>query len=89
MQRRNPAADGSQYREALGVRARVNLTDKTKLFQSTVNVRNLHAMENLLAEPAAFNGNTTSSRFPLTSELSGTAIAMKRWPPPWPYLKTL
>lgn len=42
--------------EALGVRARVNLTDRARLFQSTVNVKNLHAMENLLAGPTAFNG---------------------------------
>ena len=42
--------------EALGVRARVNLVDQGKLFQSTVNVKNLHAMENLLAGPTAFGG---------------------------------
>ena len=42
--------------EALGVRARVNLTDPNKLFQSTVNVKNLHEMEELLAGPSAFNG---------------------------------
>ncbi|HZQ70071.1 MAG TPA: cytochrome c [Terriglobales bacterium] len=42
--------------EALGVRARVNLTDKARLFESTVNVKNLHAMENLLAGPTPFSG---------------------------------
>ncbi|MBZ5722098.1 MAG: hypothetical protein LAO03_17130 [Acidobacteriia bacterium] len=42
--------------EALGVRARVNLTDPKKLFQSTVNVKNLHDMEDLLAGPTAFTG---------------------------------
>jgi hypothetical protein len=42
--------------EALGVRARVNLRDPKKLFQSTVNVKNLHAMEDQLAGPTAFNG---------------------------------
>jgi cytochrome c5 len=42
--------------EALGVRARVNLTDPTKLYRSTVNVKNQWQMENLLAGPAAFAG---------------------------------
>ena len=42
--------------EALGVRARVNLTDPKKLFQSTVNVKNLHEMEDQLAGPTAFSG---------------------------------
>jgi mono/diheme cytochrome c family protein len=42
--------------EALGVRARVNLTDPKKLFASTVNVKNLWAMESLLAGPKAFAG---------------------------------
>jgi len=42
--------------EALGVRARVNLTDPAKLYRSTVNVKNLWAMEGLLAGPTAFTG---------------------------------
>jgi hypothetical protein len=42
--------------EALGVRARVNLTDPAKLYRSTVNVKNLWEMEGLLAGPAAFKG---------------------------------
>lgn len=42
--------------EALGVRARVNLTDPAKLFRSTVNVKNLHSMEDLLAGPTTFAG---------------------------------
>lgn len=42
--------------EAMGVRARVNLTDSTKLYRSTVNVKNLREMEGLLAGPAAFTG---------------------------------
>ena len=42
--------------EALGVRARVNLTDPSKLYQSTVNVKNLHEMEDLLAGPTPFAG---------------------------------
>jgi mono/diheme cytochrome c family protein len=42
--------------ESLGVRARVNLTDPTKLFQSTVNVTNLWKMEQLLAGATAFSG---------------------------------
>lgn len=42
--------------EAMGVRARVNLTDKDRLFQSTVNVKNLHEIEDLLAGPTAFSG---------------------------------
>ncbi len=42
--------------EALGVRARVNLTDRSNLYRSTVNVKNQWQMENLLAGPAAFTG---------------------------------
>jgi cytochrome c5 len=42
--------------EALGVRARVNLTDPAKLYRSTVNVKNLRQMEGLLAGPTAFAG---------------------------------
>lgn len=42
--------------EALGVRARVNLTDPAKLYQSTVNVKSQWQMESLLAGPTAFNG---------------------------------
>ena len=42
--------------EALGVRARVNLTDPAKLYQSTVNVKGQWEMENLLAGATAFNG---------------------------------
>ena len=42
--------------EALGVRARVNLTDPAKLYRSTVNVKNLWQMEGLLAGPTAFAG---------------------------------
>jgi mono/diheme cytochrome c family protein len=43
--------------EALGVRARVNLTDPAKtLYGSTVNVKNLWEMEGLLAGPTAFSG---------------------------------
>lgn len=42
--------------EALGVRARVNLTDPSQLYRSTVHVQNLHDMENLLAGSAAFAG---------------------------------
>ena len=42
--------------EALGVRARVNLTDPAKLYRSTVNVKNLWEMEALLAGPTAFAG---------------------------------
>ena len=42
--------------EALGVRARVNLTNPKNLFASTVNVKNLWEMENLLAGPTAFTG---------------------------------
>jgi len=42
--------------EALGVRARVNLTDPSKLYRSTVNVKNLWEMEGLLAGPTAFAG---------------------------------
>jgi hypothetical protein len=44
--------------EALGVRARVNLTDPKKLFESTVNVKNLHAMEEQLAGTTPFHGLT-------------------------------
>lgn len=42
--------------EALGVRARVNLKDPSKLFQSTVNVKNQWQLESMLAGPTAFNG---------------------------------
>ncbi len=42
--------------EALGVRARVNLTDPARLYQSTVNVKSEWEMENLLAGATAFNG---------------------------------
>jgi len=43
--------------EALGVRARVNLKDpKAGLYRSTVNVKNLHEMESLLAGPEPFKG---------------------------------
>lgn len=42
--------------EALGVRARVNLSDPKKLFASTVNVKSLWEMESLLAGPTAFTG---------------------------------
>ncbi|MFZ0705009.1 MAG: cytochrome c [Candidatus Korobacteraceae bacterium] len=42
--------------EALGVRARVNLTDPAKLYQSTVNVKAQWEMESLLAGATAFNG---------------------------------
>jgi hypothetical protein len=42
--------------EALGVRARVNLTDPSKLYRSTVHVKNLWEMENLIAGQAAFAG---------------------------------
>ena len=42
--------------EALGVRARVNLTDPAKLYQSTVNVKSQWKMEEQLAGPTAFNG---------------------------------
>ncbi len=44
--------------EALGVRARVNLTDPSNLYRSTVNVKNQWQMESLLAGPAAFTGLT-------------------------------
>jgi mono/diheme cytochrome c family protein len=42
--------------EALGVRARVNLTDPSKLYRSTVHVKNLWEMENLIAGTTAFAG---------------------------------
>ena len=42
--------------EALGVRARVNLVDPGKLYQSTVNVSNIWKMEEQLAGPTAFEG---------------------------------
>ena len=42
--------------EALGVRARVNLTDPAKLYSNTVNVKNLWLMEEQLAGPTAFHG---------------------------------
>jgi hypothetical protein len=42
--------------EALGVRARVNLTDPTNLYRSTVNVKSVWQMERQLAGPEAFSG---------------------------------
>jgi mono/diheme cytochrome c family protein len=42
--------------EALGVRARVNLTDPSKLYRSTIHVKNLWEMENLIAGRTAFTG---------------------------------
>jgi cytochrome c5 len=42
--------------EAIGVRARVDLTDPGMLYRSTVNVKNLWEMEGLLAGPTAFTG---------------------------------
>ena len=42
--------------EALGVRARVNLTDPAKLYQSTVDVKEQWEMESLIAGATAFNG---------------------------------
>jgi mono/diheme cytochrome c family protein len=42
--------------EALGVRARVNLTDPARLYQSTVNVKEQWETESLLAGATAFNG---------------------------------
>lgn len=42
--------------EALGVRARVNLTDPGKLYANTVNVKNLWLIEEQLAGPSAFHG---------------------------------
>ena len=43
--------------ESLGVRAEVNLSNpQAGLYQSTVNVKNLHDMEMLLAGPAPFTG---------------------------------
>ncbi len=42
--------------EALGVRARVNLTDPARLYQSTVNVKSQWEMESLLAGPIEFEG---------------------------------
>jgi mono/diheme cytochrome c family protein len=42
--------------EALGVRARVNLTDPAKLYQSTVNVKGQWQTEDMLAGKTAFNG---------------------------------
>lgn len=42
--------------EALGVRARVNLTNSSNLYRSTVNVKNLHLLEDQLAGPSAFAG---------------------------------
>lgn len=42
--------------ESLGVRAKVNLTDPGKLFQSTVDVKNLWDIEQMLAGPQAFAG---------------------------------
>ena len=47
--------------EALGVRARVNLTDPAKLYQSTVNMKSQWEMESLLAGPTAFNGSEVAS----------------------------
>jgi len=42
--------------EVLGIRARVNLSDPKKLYDSTVNVKSLRQIENLLAGPTAFTG---------------------------------
>lgn len=42
--------------EALGVRAKIDLTDTDKLYRSTVNVTNLWKMESLLGGPTAFSG---------------------------------
>lgn len=42
--------------EALGVRARVNLVDPAKLYNNTVNVKNLWLMEQQLAGTSAFHG---------------------------------
>jgi len=42
--------------EALGVRAKVNLTDPAKLYGSTVNVKSQWEMEKLLAGSTAFSG---------------------------------
>jgi len=47
---------GRNIGEALGVRARVNLTDPANLYRSTVNVKNQWQMESLLAGPTAFSG---------------------------------
>ncbi|WP_213806716.1 di-heme-cytochrome C peroxidase [Granulicella sp. dw_53] len=42
--------------ESLGVRARVNLTDRAKLFESTVSVKDLWDIEELLAGEKMFEG---------------------------------
>ncbi len=42
--------------ESMGVRAKVNLTDPGKLFQSTVSVKNLWEIEQMLAGQQAFEG---------------------------------
>ncbi len=42
--------------ESLGVRAKVNLTEPGKLFQSTVNVKNLWDIEQMLAGEKMFEG---------------------------------
>lgn len=42
--------------ESLGVRAKVNLTDKEKLFRSTVNINDLWNIEQLLAGAEMFQG---------------------------------
>lgn len=48
---------GRNIGEALGVRARVNLTDsKAGLYRSTVDVKNLHDIERLLSGPTPFSG---------------------------------
>ncbi len=60
--------------EALGVRARVNLTDPSRLFQSSVDVPNLWKIENQLAGPAAFTG-LAAPRWP--AEVLGPLDAAK------------
>lgn len=42
--------------EALGVRAKIDLTDPDKLYRSTVNVTNLWKIETQLGGPTAFSG---------------------------------
>ncbi len=60
--------------EAMGVRARVNLTDPQRLYQSTINVKNLHDIEDQLAGPTAFNG-LSSPKWP--EQLLGPIDAAK------------
>ncbi len=60
--------------EALGVRARVNLTDPSRLYRSTVNVKNLREMETLLAGPTAFEGLKSP---PWPAEIFGPIDQMK------------